>query len=1022
MRRRGMNLENQTSKYWLTLDQWRQDPEFQKLAETEFLSSPLRDADNAAAGDTEGGWARREFLKLMGASLALTTFGCVRRPAQKIVPYAKSPREVIGGIPNFYASSFVDGSEVFGTVITTREGRPIKVDGNTLHPVNEGGMSARAHAHILSLYDPDRLTKPTRNLLNKERTNRDVVSTDYESVDTEISEQVKKGGWALLTGSLTGPSQRSLVEAFAEGIGAQHYMWEPLSAEAQKAARAEVFGDGTVPRYLFGKANFVLAVESDVLGTYLSPTEAQKDFGRRRKPGVAMNRLVVAESLLSLTGANADERFRIRASQAADFLAGLLYQLVVKERRSGLAADATVNSVLNAYAKVHEDLGLSEKVLVDLAQELWNHRGQSIVVAGEDYRAQVAAQFLNSILGNEGQTIDSSRAPFATYRGQTADLEQLVKDIDSGKVKRLMIHGVNPVYAAPGNLGIAAAMKKLEFAVYTGSRNDETGLLCDFVVPDHHPLENWGDAEGYRGVISLQQPTIRPLGETRAFEDTLISVAKKAGRSKLQGFESWYDYLRAQWRSRVPGAAFEEVWTKLLADGVIGLDRLQGASGAGAARSGAMQALVRKDTPTSDIELSLYATVGLRDGSLANVSWLQEFPDPITKICWGNYLTVSPAFAEAKKLREGQIVELAVGASKISIPTHIQPGQHDSVVGLALGYGRTAAGQVADGVGVNAFALAVTQNGRTRYSGLSATVTPTQTLTKLADTGGHHSMEGRQIVVEATLKQFAQNPSANIHRHKVFSAWSEHKYESYKWGMTIDLNSCTGCSACVIACQSENNIPTVGKKYVIDGREMHWIRIDRYYVGQPSDPGTVFMPLTCQHCDNAPCETVCPVIATVHGSEGTNDMIYNRCVGTRYCANNCPYKVRRFNWFNYAKIQSPLNLALNPEVTVRARGVMEKCTFCTHKIHSAKSQAKLENRKLRDGDVVTACEASCPTGAIVFGDMNNPESRVSQVMKDGRGYTLLEEINARPAVKYLSKIRHTENLKTDGGHGHGGHA
>jgi MoCo/4Fe-4S cofactor protein with predicted Tat translocation signal len=1012
------NSESQKSyKYWLTLDQWRQDPEFQRLAEQEFQSSPLRESD------PEGGWARREFLKLMGASLAMTSFGCVRRPAQKIVPYAKKPAEIIEGLPNYYASSFVDGGEGFGVVVTTREGRPIKIDGNKCQPIHLGAMSARAHAHILGVYDPDRLTHPVRNLLNEKKTNRDSVRVSYEQADEAIAAELKKGGWAILTPSLVGSSQRKLVNEFVGSLNGKHYVWEPLSAENLSRARQEVFGDSTVPRYRFDQARLILAVDSDVLGTYLAPSEAQKGFGKGRSPSGEMNRLVVAESLLSLTGSNADERFRIRPSQAADFLCGILFQLVVRSKRSQFANDSRAIMALQAYANADEELGLPSGTLARLAEELWSARGRSVVVAGEDFKAQVAAQLLNAVLDNEGKTVDSARAPFTGYKGDSQNLSQLVADIESGKVKRLIIHGVNPVYATPKSLGFLAALQKLELSVYTGAQNDETGLYCDYILPDHHPLENWGDLEAYKGTFAIQQPTLRPLGETRAFEDTLISVAKAANVGRFSSVDSWYDYLRNQWKSQLSGN-FEEAWVKLLADGYHSMDRLEGAAASGYARNSAFSLVAKQQTPRADLELVLYPTVGLRDGSLANISWLQEFPDPITKICWDNYLTVSPGLAQKRGLQEGQIVELTVGNETVSVPVHVQPGQHDEALGLAVGYGRWAAGAVANGVGVNAYNLVGFDGKRVQYRALSATIKPTSTRTRLANVAGHHSMEGRQIVVEATLAQYKENPGANIHRHKVFSAWSEHKYESYKWGMTIDLSSCTGCSACVIACQSENNIPTVGKKYVIDGREMHWMRIDRYYVGEPSDPNTVFMPLVCQHCDNAPCETVCPVAATVHSSEGTNDMIYNRCVGTRYCANNCPYKVRRFNWFNYAKMKSPLNMALNPDVTVRARGVMEKCTFCTHKIQAAKSKAKLEDRKLNDGEVKTACEASCPTGAIIFGDMNNPESRVSKSMKDQRSYTLLEELNARPAVQYQTKIRHVSSLKLDKNRkgGHGGHA
>lgn len=1011
-------MENQTQdtkigspKYWQTIEQWRNDAEFRKIAEQEFRSSPLSEG---APG--EGGWARREFLKLMGASMALTSFGCVRRPAEKIVPYAKKPSEIVEGIPNYYSSSWADGSEGFGIVVKTREGRPIKVEGNPDHPINKGGMSARAHAHILSLYDPDRLPGAVRNLLNEARTNRDTVAAKYDTADVAIADQLKKGGVAVLTGSILSPSLKSALNDFKSAFNAKTYVWEPMGAEVMRKGQELSYGQSVVPRFRFDKAKFVLSVGADFLGTYVAPTENSRTFAMTRKPGPNMSKLVVVEPLLTLTGANADVRLRVRPSQLADVLLGVLHELVNVKKVTRYAGDANVSSILKAYANISAEIGFKEGSLAALAEELYEARGQSIVIAGEDLRAQVAANLLNSALGNDGVTIDYAQAPYTGFQGSTQDLQTLIADIESGRVKTLIIHGVNPVYALPAESKFVEALRKVEMAIYTGSHMDETARNCEYVIPDHHPLESWGDLEAQRGVYSVQQPTIRPLGNTRAFGESLLTWMKAAGRNVRT--TSWYEYVRATAANRI--GAGDAKWNELLQKGVVVSGNREGTSGTRSVSGNAISILKKADKPSADLELVLYPTVGLYDGTLANVPWLQEFPDPVTKICWDNYLTVSPKVAAARKLSEGQVVKLTVGEKVIEVPVHIQPGQHDAALGLAVGYGRVGAGQVADKVGVNAYALAnFTKNG-VQMIGLTATISPTATRVKLANVAGNNSMEGRQIVVEATLEQFKQKPDANIHRHKVFSAWSGHKYEGHKWGMTIDLSVCNGCSACMIACQSENNIPVVGKRHVLNGREMHWIRVDRYHVGDDTNPDTVFQPIPCMHCDNAPCETVCPVLATVHSSEGTNDMVYNRCVGTRYCSNNCPYKVRRFNWFNYVKeVKSPMHMALNPEVTVRARGVMEKCTFCIHKIQAGKAKAKLEGRAVRDGEITTACQDSCPTGAIVFGDVNDPESRVSKSLKDARSYQLLEELNTQPAVKYQSKIRNTHALK---GGGHGGHA
>lgn len=1011
--------QNQKNKYWQTLEQWRQDEEFKLLASQEFSNSPLREDEGA-----EGGWARREFLKLMGASLALTSFGCVRRPAQKIVPYVQRPKDFVEGIANYYASSFSDGSETLGVVVTTREGRPIHVTGNTLHPLNSGGMSARAHAHILSLYDPDRLQGPVKNLLNDQRTNRETVSVDIEKADQEIAERIRKGKVAVLTSSVVSPSLNLVMNEFASATGAKIYTWDSQCHEKYVQGQLKSFGSQVAPRLVLEKSKYTLAINNDFLGTWLQPVQQMASFGLTRKPGANMSRLVVFESLLSLTGTNADSRYRIRPSHSVHVAMGLLHQLLVKKAVSSYASDGQIISVVKEYADAESELGLPEGTLSKIASELWDNRGKSLVLAGEDLATQVACNLLNAVLGNDGITIDARRSFNTGFQGSNSDLAELTAAIKAERVSTLIIAGVNPVYSAPGQNGFLEALQtKGLFSVATNDRNDETAKYCDYVIPDHHAMEGWGDSEGQKGVYSIQQPTIEPLYKTRGLGDSLIAWAKAAKVGGPSRHESFYNVVKSQ-----AGNLGVSNWNQFLQEGVLGRGSRTGEESGRRFNSAAILNAKRQDTPKSDLELVLYSSVGLRDGSLANVPWLQEFPDPVAKICWDNYLTVSHKYAEENHLQEGQVVELTAGGQTVKVPVHIQPGQHDSALGLALGYGRTSVGSVGNGVGINAFRLAGFNKGEVRWSGIIASLKPTKAISPLASTQGHHYMEGRQIVVEATLAQYKENPAANIHRHKVFSAWSEHKYESYKWGMSIDLNQCTGCSACVIACQSENNIPIVGKKYVIQQREMHWIRIDRYYVGDPNDPDTVHMPLLCQHCDNAPCETVCPVAATTHSTEGLNEMIYNRCVGTRYCSNNCPYKVRRFNWFNYARMNpelyaSPLHMQLNPEVTVRGRGVMEKCTFCTQKIQSARSVAKLEDRRIQDGDIVTACEAACPTKAITFGDLNDPASRVSKILKDQRYYPLLEELNTRPAVQYASKIRNTNVLKGEHKHeGNGDHS
>jgi MoCo/4Fe-4S cofactor protein with predicted Tat translocation signal len=1018
-------------RYWLSLEQWGGDPEFQKLAETEFLSSPLREG-----AETEGqdGWARREFLKLMGASLAMASASCIRRPVQKIVPYNKQPEEVTHGVSNFYTSTWSDGAETFGLLVKSREGRPTKVEGNPNHPLSKGGLSPRAQAHILSLYDPERLQGPRRNLQNKERTNRDTISAKWEDLDTAAVAQLKKGGVVVLTGALASPATRAVVSDFCQGFKAKHITWEPLSHEEIREGQKATYGDDVVPFYRFDQAKVIVSVDADFLGTWIAPTTFTRQFSASRRDPKTMSKLVVFDSGYSLTGANADIRVRIKPSQQLDVLMGLAHDIVVKKSFGKFAGNSSVKSSLEAFAGVSSKLAISKEAWSKLVEDLIANRGKSLVVAGglptmtaQAREVQIAANFLNSALGNDGTTVDA-KVPLTSARASYKEFQELIEELNAGKVKTVIIHKTNPIYSAESS-GIMQALKKAEMVFYTGDRMDETAKQADYVIPDNHAMEGWGDSESYKDVISLQQPTIRPLYDTRSFQLSLMTWAflAETGPKRLTTPESFYDYLRAYWKDDLhakfgKGKSFEDFWDESLQTGVTSSAGFDKTSGERSFRTEALSTV--KPVKASGMELVLYPTSMFMDGTLSNVSWLNELPDPVTKVVWDNYVSLSLATAEKMKVAQGDVLEVKVGEKSIKVPVLIQPGLHDEVMAIAIGYGRTAGGKVTNGVGSNAYELVNYSKSGVVYSGLAVEAKNTGLKTKIACTQGHHSMEGRKIVAEATLNEYMKDEAANNHKHKIWSIWSGHQYNGNKWGMAVDLNTCTGCSACMVACQSENNVTVVGKKYVLEGREMHWIRIDRYYVGDPNDAHAVFQPVMCQHCDNAPCETVCPVMATVHSSDGLNDMVYNRCVGTRYCANNCPYKVRRFNWFNYAKlIEKPMHLALNPEVTVRPRGVMEKCTFCTHRIKEARVSAKVENRELKDGDVKTACEQSCPAGAITFGDMNDPTSRVAKIFKEEqRAYALLEEFHAAPSVRYMTKIRNNDKGSSGAGHNSGGHS
>jgi MoCo/4Fe-4S cofactor protein with predicted Tat translocation signal len=1003
------------SRYWLSLEQWGSDPEFRKMAETEFQSSPLREG---MENEGEGGWARREFLKLMGASLAMASAGCLRRPVQKIVPYNKQPEEVTLGIANYYTSVYSEAGDTTGIIVKTKDGRPIKIEGSSAHPLSGGGTSVRAQAHILSLYDPERLNGPRKNLLNKSKTNRDTISVKYEDADEAIKTQLNKGGVALLTGAISSPSTRALIGDFNQAFGAKHYSWEAIGHEDVREANRLSYGEALVPFYRFDKATVIVSIDADFLGTWIAPTSFTKAFSRRRKDHKNMNKLVVFDSQYSLTGANADVRVRIKPSQRFMVVLALAKRIQSKTGSTGLAQ---VIDSLSGYAGGENQLAVESALLEKVADDLVKNNGQSLIVANaysqgtpDALALQLAVNALNSALGNDGRTVDHRNA-LVGHDSSYANLKELTDRLNKGEIKTVILHKTNPAYSAPEALGFVEALKKAEMVITTADRIDETSVFADYVLPDNHSMESWSDVEITRGVYSIQQPTLRPLYDTRSFQLSLMTWAYLAGKgpARIQNTESYYDYVRLIWRSeimpKVTGAgSFEAFWDGALENGFVG--ELKDSGSARTLAANAMKAV--PSSSAEGMEIVLYPTVGLGDGTLANVSWLQELPDPVTKICWDNYASISIATAEKMHIKQGHMLEIKLGEKTLRLPANIQPGLHDEVIAIPVGYGRTLAGKVANNIGVNVFAAAPLLGNGVQHAGNVTGIENKKGSYKLANPQGHHTMAGRKLVVEASLAQYLKDPAANNTRPHVWNIWGGHQYNGHKWGMAIDLNQCTGCNACTISCQSENNVTVVGKRYVIEGREMAWIRIDRYYVGDPANAEVVFQPVMCQHCDNAPCESVCPVAATVHSSEGLNDMVYNRCVGTRYCSNNCPYKVRRFNWFNWAKmIEKPTHLALNPDVAVRMRGVMEKCTFCVQRIKAGKSAAKLAGKALKDGDIKTACQTACPTEAIVFGDMNDPESKVSKMFGEERSYKLLEEFHAQPAVRYMTKIRN--NYQTE---------
>ncbi len=1000
-----------SNQYWKSLDEKYQTPEFLKTLENEFLSSPLKNEDG------KDGLARRQFMKLMGASVALSAAACVRRPVQRIIPYNKRPAEIIPDLPNYYASAWFDGTQGLGVMVKTREGRPLYVAGNPTHPLNGKGISARAGAHILSLYDPDRIKAPIYNAVNpKSRKNVLAANATWEQIDSKVGAQLKKGEVAVLTSSYPSEHTQDLLGSFLSKFSGKKFVWDTMSTESLREAQKISYGAAVTPHYHFEKSLFTVSLDADFLGTFISPVHFSRDFKKAHDPeGKKMAKLVSFHSVPSLTTLNSDDNYPVAASQQLGLALGLL-QRVLAGKGAGLTAE------LKKSALTDEQLGFESGTLTKIAKQLLENSGESLVIAGgvqceteNALNLHLVVNWINSALGNEGKTVTAQGA-FRGLEGTSSDIFELVKLLDEGKVKTLIVHNLNPLYDLPASLGLEEKLNKVEMLISTSNWLDESARVANIVAPAGHPMENWNEFEFVGGLHTIQQPTVRPLGDTRSFEDSLIAWSKAAG-AEITAEPSFYELLKKKVSAAVGS---EAAWYEYLQNGFRGEENHSGS--ARTLNTSSASQIKPVASNLEGLELVIYPTVHMTDGTLANVSWLQELPDPVSKVVWDNCLTVSPKTAKEMGLKDGSVVTVEVNGTTLRVPAYIQPGQSNKVAGLALGYGREAGVELAKSVGVNAAQLIQPVSGKLLYSGLAVKVQKTSQNIELAITQGHNSMEGRQIVAESTFKNY-KDGQTGIHRHKVFSIWDQHKYDGHKWGMSIDLNSCTGCSACMMACQSENNIPVVGKKYVLQGREMHWIRIDRYYKGDESAPDAVFQPLLCQHCENAPCETVCPVLATVHSDEGLNDMIYNRCVGTRYCSNNCPYKVRRFNWFYYDghHRQENLHMALNPEVTVRTRGVMEKCTFCVQRIKEGKNTARDENRPLKDGDIKTACEEVCPTSAIVFGDLNDKESKVSQMFAAQRQYTLLEEVNAAPRVRYMAKIRNTDRAM-DAHHGNEKHA
>jgi molybdopterin-containing oxidoreductase family iron-sulfur binding subunit len=909
----------------------------------------LEHPDGSGDECPDTGASRRDFLKAAGFAFAGGAFtGCSRAPVEKAMPNLIQPEGLVAGRAQYYASTCGGCTAGCGLLVKVRDGRPIKLEGNPDQAIGRGATCAVGQASILGLYDSLRLKHPLAG--GKPST--------WAEIDTAIRRPLHPDtAVRYLSGTITSPTKQAVIDKFlAQFRNARHVMYDALSASAILDAHHETHGARILPHYRFDQADVIISFDADFLGTWISPVEFARDYASRRLPP-KMSWHVQFEGRMSITGSKADRRVRIEPDEIYQRLAQLAEQI-----SSGRGDDLT--------------------------ERLLRARDRSLVVCGvNDLDTQILVNRINHLLSNYGTTLDIER-PSRQRLGNDRELANLLGEIRNGQVGALFIDGVNPMAELPE----PPAVDRVGLVVSFAGSLDETADRAHYVCPDHHYLESWSDAEPVAGLISLTQPAIRPLGDTRAVVESLSAWSGQPVRA--------YDLLRqkhtANWEHSVQAGFFQ-------APGEAGR-RVSPAHAPGQAK--------QPTPPKPGYTLVVHPSVGMLDGRHASNPWLHELPDPITKITWDNCASLSPATANSLGVADGDIVRI----ESMELPVVVQPGQHDRVIAVALGYGRKASTRFANlgprwidrqptvnekgRVGENVARFLTLRDGTMRYERDGVRIVKTGRRIELAATQTHHTLEGRAIVQE--IREGESPEAAEVHEE----LWpADHPAKGHRWAMAIDLNACTGCSACVLACQVENNTPVVGKDEVRRRREMHWIRIDRYYSGPPDNVEVAHQPMMCQQCEHAPCETVCPTLATVHSDEGLNQQVYNRCVGTRYCANNCPYKARRFNWFDYPREDRLVNLVLNPDVTVRTRGVMEKCTFCVQRIQEARIEAKRAGARIEDGDIRTACQQSCPAGAIVFGDINDPKSRISQLARDGRQYRVLEELNVGPSVHYLKIVR-----------------
>ncbi len=961
--------EERGPRYWRCLEELAESSEFVDLLQREFPRH---------ATEWPEGVSRRHFLHLMGASLALAGLSaCTRQPTETIVPYVRQPEEIVPGKPLYFATAMTLGAAALPVLVESHMGRPTKIEGNPEHPASLGATDLFAQASVLTLYDPDR----SQVLTHLDEVRPWTAFLGAIRSQLAIQKTTQGAGLRILTETVTSPTLAAQLEALLAAFPrAKWHQYEPVNRDSARAGARMAFGQYADAQYRLENADVIVSLDADFLASgYPGFVRYAREFARRRKlveGNKTMNRLYAVESTPTTAGAVADHRLPLSASEVENFAWSLAAAL-------GLPAGAAPPGL--PWVKA-------------VAADLQQHRGSSLVIPGEQQSPAVhaLAHAINQALGNVGRTVFYTDPAEARPVEQNESLRELVATMKAGQVEMLVILGGNPAFNAPADVEFSQHLAKVGVRVHLGLYHDETAALCHWHVPEAHYLESWSDARASDGTVSIVQPLIAPLYGGKSAHEVLAAFSE-------QPDQSGYDIVRAHWRKQRPAADFELAWRQWLHDGWV--------PGTALAEK-ALTARLPDPPPAApaaspSLELIFRPDPSVYDGRFANNGWLQELPRPLTKLTWDNAALVGPAFAEQRRLKNGDLVELEADGRKMTAPVWIMPGHPSNAVTVTLGYGRRRAGRVAAGAGFDAY---VCRSSRAPWRVPGVKLTPLGRNYALTATHGHHSMEGRQPVIAATLGEFSANPDFVHQRHHEpgpeMTLYPPHKYEGNAWAMSIDLNSCVGCNACVVACQAENNIPVVGREQVAMGREMHWIRIDRYYQGGLDDPQTFFQPLPCMQCENAPCEPVCPVQATVHSSEGLNDMVYNRCVGTRYCANNCPYKVRRFNFLLFADFETAsLKLGRNPDVSVRSRGVMEKCTYCVQRINQARIGAEREGRPVREGDILTACQQACPADAIVFGNQNDKTSRVARLKAESRNYSLLAELNTRPRTTYLAAVR-----------------